>query len=276
MPEEISPLSDSARRVRPATDVTRQANAAFAEKLPFSDPTDFENALRGFIASLEPLTIAHSRGGATAYDLSAMGFLDSDAPDTVNPSLWRQAQLNALHHGLFEVMPGIWQVRSFDIANMTLIRGDTGWIIIDPLTATEVSRAALDLTNRYLGARPVSGIIITHSHVDHYAGILGVVDADDVRSGKVPLIAPAGFVQEALSENILAGNVMGRRATYMYGNLLSPSAQGFVSTGLGAALALGGTSFLVPNDLIRETGEVRRLDGVEIEFQMTPGTEEPA
>jgi len=126
MPEEISPLSDSARRVRPATEVARWENAAFAEKLPFSDPTDFENAWRGFIASLEPLTIAHSRGGATAYDLSAMGFLDSDAPDTVNPSPWLQAQLNALHHGLFEVMPGIWQVRSFDIANMTLIRGDTG------------------------------------------------------------------------------------------------------------------------------------------------------
>ncbi len=167
-------------------------------------------------------------------------------------------------------------MRSFDIANMTLIRGETGWIIIDPLTATEVSKAALELANQHLGARPVTGVIITHSHVDHYAGILGVVTAEDVRSGKVPVIASAGFVREALSENILAGNAVNRRATYMYGNLLSPSPEGFVSTGLGAALAMGSTSFLVPSDFIRETGETRRIDGIDIEFQMTPGTEAPA
>lgn len=275
MPAEQSPVPESGRQPKGATEATRQVNAGFRTRLPFDDRTDFDDARRGFIASLDPLVIPHARGGTAAYDLSALDFLDGDTPDTVNPSLWRQAQLDN-QHGLFEVVPGIWQVRSFDIANMTLIRGDTGWLIIDPLTATEVSKAALDLANRHLGARPVSGIIITHSHVDHYAGVLGVVSAGDVRTGQVPVIAPAGFVQEALSENILAGNVMGRRATYMYGNLLSPSPRGFVSTGLGAALAMGSTSFVVPNDLIRESGETRCIDGIEIEFQMTPGTEAPA
>ncbi len=269
-------LSDVQRATKPATPYTIAFNRQFRDSLPFEDVQSFENARRGFIASLDPLTIPRDGARRPAYDLSAMGFLADDCPDTVNPSLWRQAQLNALHNGLFEVTDGIYQVRSFDIANMTLIRGNTGWIVVDPLTCNESAAAALALANAHLGEREVVAVIHTHSHVDHFAGVLGVVRAEDVASGRVTVVAPEHFVDEALSENVLAGNAMGRRATYMYGNLLEPSPTGFVSTGLGAALSMGTTSFVVPNDFICETGEKRLLDGVEIEFQMTPGTEAPA
>lgn len=276
MAEERSPLTDAQRTAKAATEATRQIQAAVSSSLPFGDRTAFANARRGFIASLEPLTLKHHRADRVVYDLSRMGFLDAQAPDTVNPSLWRQAQLNALHHGLFEVVPGIYQVRSFDIANMTLIRGDTGWVVIDPLTSREASLAALDLANTHLGERPVTAVIITHSHIDHYGGVLGVVSAEDVVAGRVAVVAPAGFVEESMSENVMAGNVMSRRATYMYGNLLSPGERGFVTTGLGAALSMGTVGFVVPNDFIHESGETRVLDGVKVEFQMTPGTEAPA
>ena len=159
---------------------------------------------------------------------------------------------------------------------MTLIRGNTGWIIIDPLTSSESSAAALALANEHLGQRPVVAVLITHSHVDHFGGILGVVNQEQVRSGEVPVITPVDFVDESLNENVLAGNAMGRRATYMYGNLLKPSATGFVSTGLGASLSLGSTGFIVPTDIVKETGETRHIDGIDIEFQMTMGTEAPA
>ena len=274
---DYTPLPEAMRTPKPATDATQRVQKSFRDKLNFSDQQSFEDAKRGFIASLSPLTIPHDLADRPAYDLEPpLAFLDSDAPETVNPSLWRQAQLNAHHHGLFEVTDGIYQVRSFDIANMTLILGDTGWIIIDPLTSAETSRAALDLANRHLGERPVVAVIHTHSHADHFAGVLGVITHEQAASGEVPVLAPRDYVQEALSENVLAGNVMGRRATYMYGNLLKPSPTGFVTTGLGAALSMGSTGFVLPNDIIRATGETRILDGIEIEFQMTMGTEAPA
>jgi len=272
---DYTPLDQSQSVAKPATQHTRTVNAAVQASLPFNDRQSFDDAGRGFIATLEPLTIQRD-GGHIAYDLSHFDFLAADPPDTVNPSLWRQAQLNAQHTGLFEIADGLYQVRSFDIANMTLIRGDTGWIIVDPLTAAESSRAALALANEHLGERPVTGILITHSHVDHFAGILGVATQDDVTSGRVPVVAPEHFVNEALSENVLAGNVMNRRATYMYGNLLEPGPRSFVTTGLGAALAMGTTGFVVPTDFITATGETRVIDGIEFEFQMTPGTEAPA
>lgn len=274
---DYSPLPRELASPKPATNTTINVNQSFRDKLDFSDRQSFEDASRGFIATLDPMTIPHDRTpDRPAFDLSQFSFLETDAPDTVNPSLWRQAQLNAMHHGLYEVVDGIYQIRSFDIANMTLIRGDTGWIIIDPLTSSETSRAGLQLANEKLGARPVVAVIHTHSHADHFAGVMGVVTHDDVESGKVAVIAPEHYVDEALSENVLAGNVMNRRATYMYGNLLKPSPTGFVSTGLGAALSMGSTGFVVPNDIISKTGETRTIDGIEIEFQMTPGTEAPA
>ncbi|MEM9622049.1 MAG: alkyl sulfatase dimerization domain-containing protein [Pseudomonadota bacterium] len=272
---DYSPLPEALREAKPATQHTRAANEQVKQSLPFGDQRSFADAQRGFIASLEPLTLTRENGQVT-YDLSQFEFLADAAPDTVNPSLWRQAQLNAQYHGLFEVCPGIYQVRSFDIANMTLIQGDRGWVIVDPLTSSESSRAALALANEHLGERPVTGVIHTHSHADHFAGVLGVMSHEDATSGRVPVIAPDHFVQESLSENVLAGNVMNRRATYMYGNLLKPGPQAFVTTGLGAALSMGTTGFVVPTDLIRETGEKRTIDGVEFEFQMTPGTEAPA
>lgn len=272
----VPPLAKPLRGRKPASESTRAANAAVLKELDFSDRQSFADAQRGFIASLEPPTIPHFHAARPAYDLTRMKFLDGEAPETVNPSLWRQAQLNAQHHGLYEVVPGIYQVRSLDVANMTLIRGDSGWVIIDPLTAAESSRAALELANRQLGEREVRAVIITHSHADHFAGIFGVITPEQAASGEVPILAPEGFVQEALSENVLAGNVMGRRATYMFGNLLPPAPDAFVTTGLGAALALGTTGFAEPNDLVRKTGESRVLDGVELEFQLTPDSEAPA
>lgn len=261
---------------KPATEATKKINQGFINKLDFTDRRSFDNAKKGFIATLNPITIAHDSGSRAAFDLEGLSFLNEEPAETVNPSLWRQAQLNALNHGLYEVVPGIYQIRSFDIANMTLIKSDSGWIIIDPLTSTEASRTGLALANKELGERPVVAVIITHSHADHFAGILGVMSHEDAESGKVAMIAPEHFVNEALSENVLAGNVMSRRATYMYGNLLPSSPTGFVTTGLGAALSMGNTGFIIPNDLIKETGETRHIDGVDIEFQMTPGSEAPA
>ncbi len=271
-----TPLPEHLRQPKPATEHTQRHQAHVLESLPFEDRQSFDDAQRGFIATLEPLTLRKDGTGRVTYDLSTFGFLDGPAPDTVNPSLWRQAQLNAHHTGLYEVVPGLYQVRSFDIANMTLIRGDRGWVIIDPLTSAESSAAALALANEHLGERPVTGVIHTHSHADHFAGVLGVVSQDQVASGEVPVIAPLNFVEESLSENVLAGNVMNRRATYMYGNLLRPGPQGFVTTGLGAALSMGSTGFVVPTDIVRETGETREIDGVRFEFQMTMGTEAPS
>ncbi len=273
---DYKPLPEACRSPKPATDTTIAVQQSFKDKLDFSDRQSFDDARRGLIASLDPMTIPHDKAKRAVFDLSTMGFLNDDAPDTVNPSLWRQAQLNSLHHGLYEVVEGIYQIRSFDIANMTLIKGDTGWIIIDPLTSSETSRAGLKLANEQLGARPVVAVIHTHSHADHFAGVLGVITADQAESGEVAVIAPIDFVNESISENVLAGNVMNRRATYMYGNLLKPSPTGYVTTGLGAAVSMGSTGFVVPNDTISETGETRTIDGIEIEFQMTMGTEAPA
>lgn len=269
------PLPKALRAAKPASKHTQNAQANVREQLNFADRQSFADARRGFIATLEPLTL-HRDNGQVSYDLARMSFLDDEAPDTVNPSLWRQAQLNAKHHGLYEVCDGLYQVRSFDIANMTLIRGNSGWIVIDPLTSSESSAAALQLANQHLGERPVVAVIHTHSHADHFAGVLGVLNPADAASGKVAVIAPKDFVKESLNENVLAGNAMARRSTYMYGNLLPPSPTGYVTTGLGAALSMGTTGFIVPNDFVYETGETRSIDGIEFEFQMTMGTEAPS
>lgn len=273
---DYQPLPEDHRKPKPATAATRKANEALRDYLDFSDRQSFDDASRGFIATLDTMTIAHSHQSRAVFDLESMAFLEGEAPDTVNPSLWRQAQLNAQHHGLYEVCDGIYQIRSFDIANMTLIRGDSGWIVVDPLTCSETSRAGLELANKQLGERPVVAVIHTHSHVDHFGGVLGVVTQDQAESGEVKVLAPLDYVDESLSENVLAGNAMTRRATYMYGNLLKPSPTGFVTTGLGAAVSMGSTGFVIPNDIIEATGETRRIDGIDIEFQLTMGSEAPS
>ena len=193
-PGATDPLPEHLRSSKPATEFTRRKQQEVRDYLPFdTDTRSFEDAKKGFIATLDTLTIVREEDGNVVYDLTQFDFLTTQAPDTVNPSLWRQAQLNAQHTGLFEVCDGIYQVRSFDLANMTLVRSTSGWIIIDPLTASETSKAALALANKHLGERPVVGVIITHSHIDHFGGILGVVSAEDAASGAIPVIAPPEF-----------------------------------------------------------------------------------
>ncbi|MFP3588647.1 alkyl sulfatase dimerization domain-containing protein [Paraburkholderia sp. SIMBA_055] len=259
-----------------ATDATRKVNQAVADYLPFSNTQDFEDVRRGYIADL-PSSVIKGTAGNTVIDLSQYDFLRQNgaAPATVNPSLWRQSELLSVR-GLFKVMDGIYQVRNIDLANMTFIRGKTGWVVIDPLTSTETAKAALDLINEKVERLPVTGVIFTHSHVDHFAGIRAVVDEADARSGKVPVVAPEGFMEEAVSENVFAGNVMSRRASYMYGNLLPKNPEGTVGGGLGLTTAAGTITLFAPNRIISKTGEKMTIDGIDIVFQMAPGTEAPA
>ncbi len=258
----------------PASAATAAAQADALKALPFADQEDFDFAGRGFLATRADPKIPRA-GGGVAWDLSAYDFLKGPAPATVNPGLWRQGQLLA-KHGLFKVADRIWQVRGFDIANATFIQGDTGWIVIDTLTSTETAEAALDLANATLGARPVVAIIYTHSHSDHFGGARALASQADVDSGKVKVIAPKGFLEEAVSENVLAGTAMSRRAVYQFGFFLPPGPDGQISSGIGQAVSKGSLSLLPPNMVIDHTGETLMVDGVRLEFQMTPGTEAPA
>jgi alkyl sulfatase BDS1-like metallo-beta-lactamase superfamily hydrolase len=259
-----------------ATRSTREANERLHAYLPFSDQQDFEDARRGFIADV-PNQVIKGDADNTVIDLAQYDFLKSTggAPATVNPSLWRQSQLLSIR-GLFKVVDGIYQVRNIDLANITFIRGKTGWIVIDPLTSTETAKVALELVNSKVERLPITGVIFTHSHVDHFAGIRGIVDEKDVRAGKIPVIAPDGFMEEAISENVFAGNVMSRRASYMYGNLLPKGPRGNVGGGLGLTTAAGTITVFEPSKIITKTGEKLTVDGVDIVFEMAPGTEAPA
>ena len=243
--------------------------------LPFHDITDFDNADRGFIAALSPCVIS-AADGRVVWDNDVYSFLGGPAPTSVHPSLWRQSTLTA-KQGLYEVVPGIYQVRGFDISNITFVEGDTGVIVIDPLVCTEVAAAALGLYRAHRGGdRPVVAVIYTHSHVDHFGGVLGVTSQADVDAGSVAVLAPQGFTEHAVQENVYAGPAMTRRATYMYGALLARGPLGQVGCGLGQAASTGEVAVIVPTIDIQATGETRTIDGVEIEFQMAPGTEAPA
>ena len=259
---------------KPATQATKEAQAQVLTSLPFDNTEDFNLAKRGLIARPDPLIIKGDNG-EIIWDMSGLDYLNGPRPDTVNPSLWRQAQLNAIY-GLFQVTDRIYQIRGFDLANMTLIEGDTGWIIVDPLTATETVRAAMEVVDKHFGKRPIKAILSTHSHVDHFGGIRALANEEDLASGKIRFVAPAGFVEEAASENVIAGNAMGRRATYMFGNLLPPTVQGNIDSGLGKGVAFGTISLLTPTDVITATGQKLVLDGVTFEFQNVPGAEAPA
>jgi alkyl sulfatase BDS1-like metallo-beta-lactamase superfamily hydrolase len=259
---------------QPASVHTAAANAAVAKRLPFSDRTDFDRASRGLLAQIDPPHVIGA-GERMVWDNNRYDFLNGDAPAEVNPSLWRQAQLNN-HHGLFEVCDGIYQVRGYDLSNITFVRTDTGWIVIDPLTAAETAAAARNLVDQHFGFRPIMAIIYTHSHVDHFGGVRGIVTDAEVARGEVRIIAPAGFLEAAVSENVVAGPVMRRRAMYMYGMLLPPGSRGHVDAGLGKATPIGSVGLIAPTESIDNTGDEKVIDGVKIEFQMTPGSEAPA
>ncbi|MDH3707409.1 MAG: MBL fold metallo-hydrolase, partial [Acidimicrobiia bacterium] len=242
---------------KPASQHTMDANAAVASSLPLDDAADGERNERGLIARADSLVLRSKRSDRVVWDMDRFEFIQGAAPDTVNPSLWRQETLNNLH-GLFELAERIYQVRGYDISNITFIQGDTGWIVIDPLTTSETSAAALALVNETVGERPVVAVIYTHSHADHFAGAYGVTNDDDVAAGRVPVIAPDGFLEEAVRENVIAGPAMMRRAGFMYGGLLPADAQGMVGSGLGRTLPRNGESGLIaPTDDITTTGEER-------------------
>ena len=256
-----------------ASPQTQQANAQVAKELKLDDPQDFEDAKRGFIAKPSGQILAAD--GSVLKDFAAYDFLSAAAPDTVNPSLWRHAQLNA-NIGLFKVTDGVYQLRGFDIANMTLIEGKTGWIVVDPLTARETSAAALAFARQHLGAKPVSAVIITHAHADHFGGVLGVVTPQEVAARKLPVVASAGFLEEATSENVMVGTGMARRSFYQFGRDLPRSAKGNVDTGLGKDVAYGSIGIIAPNQLIEQPEQKLQLDGVDFVFYNVPGAECPA
>ncbi|MDO8361641.1 MAG: alkyl sulfatase dimerization domain-containing protein [Actinomycetota bacterium] len=256
-------------------DATAHTRAANAQGIPPFDPADFDRAERGLVAQ-HPTGVIEGPFGA-AWNTAKYDFIQRGAPnpETVHPSLWRQAQLNNIH-GLFEVAPGCWQARGYDISNITFIAGDTGWVIVDPLTTTVTAAACLELANEQLGARPVTAVIYTHSHLDHFGGVLGVTTQEDVDAGRCQVIAPEHFMREAVAENLLAGFGMNRRSLYQFGPLLPPGPRGHVDCGLGKAIPLAGVGLIVPTIDITYTGQELVVDGVRIVFQLTPETEAPA
>jgi len=257
-----------------ASDLTRQSNQQWLQRLPFDDRSDFDNARRGLLEAVDQPVV--NADGKTVWDLQRYAFLKGEAPATVNPSLWRIAQLNTLA-GLFKVSEGIYQVRGLDLANMTLIEGEQGLIVMDPLLSVETAKAGLAMYFRHRPKRPVVAVIYTHPHVDHFGGVRGVIDEADVKAGKVQVIAPQGFFEHAVSENVLAGPAMKRRAQYMYGAPLPRGPRGQVDAGLGKGVPANATvSLIAPTRLIDQPFETLRIDGVDIEFQLTPGTEAPA
>jgi linear primary-alkylsulfatase len=250
-------------------------HAATLQALPFADTRDFDEAARGFLGTIDNAKIATPQG-RVVWSLEPYAFLNEEkAPQTVDPSLWRQSRLN-MHHGLFEVVPGVYQVRGLDIANMTLIEGDKGVVVVDTLTSIEGARAAMELYFQHRGRKPVSAVIFTHTHTDHWGGARGVLDDVTLAGGNVPIIAPNLFMEHAVSENIIAGPAMLRRAQYQFGPFLAKGVRGHVDCGLGKSMAAGSVALLRPTDLIIATGDKRVIDGLEFEFQMAPNSEAPA
>ena len=259
-----------------AKDASIHTRAVLAAVDANFDGSDFERANRGFVAQHETGRISMA-DGRVSWDVSRYDFVRqaTETPDTVNPSLWRHAQLDAIH-GLFEVAPGVWQVRGYDISNITFIAGTKGWVIVDPLTTEATARASLELANLHLGARPVTAVIYTHSHADHFGGVLGVTTQAEVDAGDCIVIAPVGFLRETVAENIIGGPAMARRSTYQFGQLLPVGPKGHVDSGLGNAMPLGQPGLIAPTHDITETGEELNVDGIRIIFQNTPETEAPA
>jgi alkyl sulfatase BDS1-like metallo-beta-lactamase superfamily hydrolase len=258
---------------KPAAPSIVQQQAELLGSLPFSDTQDFDDVARGLVAPIDAPVVADD--GRVLWDNSTYDFIDGDAPDTVNPSLWRQSSLVSLG-GLFEVTEGIYQVRGMDLSNISFVESDNGVIVIDPLISRETAAAAIALYRANRGDRAVVAVIHTHCHVDHFGGVKGVVTQEDVDAGKVKILAPEGFVEHAISENVYAGTAMGRRAGYMYGAALARGPQGAVGAGLGQTTSTGTVTLIEPTDYITTTGQEVTLDGVRIVFQMAPDTEAPA
>ncbi|MGW2593661.1 alkyl/aryl-sulfatase [Streptomyces sp. NPDC001515] len=250
-----------------------RANESVLSRFPFDDTRDLDDARRGFLGTSDT-SIIGAADGRTVWDLDAYGFLDDDCPPTANPSLWRQSRL-VRDHGLFEVTEGIYQVRGFDLSNMTLVEGDRGVFVIDPLISAETAAAALALYRRHRGHRPVTGVLYTHSHVDHFGGVRGVLTDEDVAAG-VPVLAPEGFLEHAVSENVYAGTAMARRAAYMYGAALPKGERGQIGAGLGQTTSTGSVGLVPPTLDITRTGQTETVDGIRMVFQLTPGTEAPS
>jgi alkyl sulfatase BDS1-like metallo-beta-lactamase superfamily hydrolase len=255
------------------TDITEQRNGG--AQISFDDPGDFGRAQQGLVAQIEDGRVM--MGDHVVFDVANHGFVSESEqnPTSVHPGLWRQARLN-VNHGLFEVAEGVWQVRGYDIANITFMAGTDGWLVIDPLTNAPSAAAALALANRTLGERPVTSIIYTHSHVDHFGGVLGVTSQEAVDAGDVQIVAPEGFLQEVVSEFVIAGPIMGRRAAYQFGPLLAPGPRGHVDCGLGSAMGLARSDLIAPTKEITYTGEEMDLSDIRVVFQMTPDAEAPA
>jgi alkyl sulfatase BDS1-like metallo-beta-lactamase superfamily hydrolase len=259
-----------------ATEATRAANRAARQGLPMADKQSFDDAGRGLVEAFGDQVVMHASGTRPAWSLKGYEFLaKEEAPDSVNPALWRHARVN-MANGLFKVVDRVYQLRGIDLSNMTVIEGDSGLIVIDPLTSMETARAALDLYFKHRPKKPVVAVIYTHSHADHFGGVRGVVSGDDVAAGKVKVIAPAGFMEEAVGENVIAGNAMSRRALYQFGMLLPRGEKGQLDAGLGKGVPLGTVTLIAPTQLIDKPVETHRIDGVEIVFELTPGAEAPA
>ncbi len=256
------------------TEATIAANKKVLKELPIDDRQDFDDAQRGLIASDPDLRVENARG-IVLWNPSSYAFEKGEAPASVNPSLWRQAKLNNIH-GLFQVTEGIYQVRGYDLANMTIIAGQTGWIIVDPLTTQETAAAAIDLARKHLGNNPITAIIFTHSHIDHFGGVAGIISAEEAERKNVRVIAPYGFMEEVTSENIIAGTAMGRRSMYMYGNRLPRSERGHVDSGLGKCPAFGSFGILKPTEIVDHTPQEMMIDGIRFIFQHAPQSEAPA
>ncbi|MEV4647144.1 alkyl sulfatase dimerization domain-containing protein [Saccharopolyspora sp. NPDC049357] len=258
---------------QPARPTIAAGNAEVRETFPFDDTRDLDDARRGFLGTAEDPLIRDS-SGAVVWDLDAYGFLAQDCPDTANPSLWRQSRL-CVEHGLFEVVEGLYQVRGFDLSNMTVVEGSRGILVIDPLLSAETAAAALSLYRSHRGDRPVTGVLYTHSHADHFGGVRGVVTDAELAAG-IPVLAPRGFLAHAVSENVYAGTAMARRAGYMYGAALAKGPRGQIGAGLGPTTSTGALGMVPPTHDITETGQSETVDGIRMVFQLTPGTEAPA
>ena len=252
---------------------TVAANARLLQTLPFADTADLSQVERGLLAPL-PDTVT-TADGRPVWDARKFDFVTGEAPGSANPSLWRQEQLNGVG-GLFEVVDGIYQVRNLDLSNISFVRGETGWIVLDPLITAEVAAVALELVNTHVERLPVTAVVYSHSHADHFGGVRGVCTPEDVAAGRVRIVAPEGFTLEAVSENVMAGNAMTRRASYMYGNLLPPSPTGQIGAGLGKTTSTGSFGLLEPTDLIGHNETSIVLDGIELRTMYTPDTEAPA